>query len=149
MATNALEALGGTDPRRIEVNSEAYQARINPGSKIQIPQGSGGGLGQSKNSTQHHLTGWQRTEMAFQMAGGQFDRNDQTRWNSFSRGDRRFETRRQSIEIDNGFTPIAGNKPKNEPQMSGTEKLELAYRNAASFEERQRDNLSRMGRTRK
>lgn len=148
MGFNALEPVSGNDPRRIQLNSEAHQARLNPGLRLQIPEASIGGEGQNPNSTQQNLDGWQRQEQAFRLAGQAFDSDPASRWSRYSQGGRQTPERR-SIEIDGrGTHPVQGNTlPRPTGPASGDQRLAVTYEAAAQFEEKQRAQMSFLGRS--
>ena len=146
MGFNALDPVSGNDPRRIQLNSEAHQARLNPGLRVQIPEASIGGEGQNPNSTQQSFDGWQRSEQAYRLAGQAFDSDPASRWSRYSQGGRSRE--RRSIEID-GRNPVqmVGNPlPKPQTQATGDQRLAVTYEAAAQFEEKQRAQMSLLGR---
>lgn len=145
MSTNALDSVSGSD-RRIDLYSESHQAHLNPGQRVGVAEISSGGPGQTRDSTQQNLSGWQRTELAFQNAGNNFQSGD--RWARYSSGGGR-SSGRGSIEIDGTNPQNTQLRPNIQVKQSGIERLEAAYQNAATFEETQRDRRVLLGRSRR
>jgi hypothetical protein len=114
---NALEVR--FDGHRPEFYGESFQARLRPGFRLEIPEASiaktkrNGGGGQNWQQREHrHREDWQR----------------------FTSGRRSRVVELSSVEIDGGASLV---KP-DAKELSGQERLELAYEAAARFEEVQR-----------
>jgi hypothetical protein len=145
MGPNGLDKLGGTNDRRIELYSEAYEARINPGSRLQIPDTSFGGPSAGKSTVDSGADGWRRLENLLRSAGQIFDKDIKGRWGRYSRGEKAERQGARSIEIDSKATPAPARESPIDPSASANQKLEAAYGYAADFEERQRDAAAFFG----
>jgi hypothetical protein len=124
---------GFTIPYRIDLESEAYLARIGAGLRRQIPTASisSGGVDQRRREP---IEGWQLVAL---LSTGR-DEQDFARYSRGQRSRRMIEL--TAIEIDRPAQrsrPAQGEAPG--PTRGGYSRSEQAYEAAAQFEERARD----------
>ena len=139
--------------RRQDLWSEAHQALLNPGAKVQLPAVGvrPGQAGVGNNSLGREQEPWERVQN-FQLAGSfGFDRGLGLAPDSYG-SSRKKPPRRNLMGTDKGAVAIDGQPqeaakkapPIIDPKLSSHQKLQMAHAMAAHLEERNHERANRL-----
>lgn len=139
--------------RRQDFWSEAHQALLNPGAKVQLPAVGvrPGQTGVGNNSLGREQEPWERLQN-FQLAAGvAFDQGLGLAPDSYG-SSRKKPPRRNLMGTDKGAVAIDGQRqeaakkapPIIDPKLSSHEKLQRAHAMAAHLEERNHERANRL-----
>lgn len=134
-----LEGAGGStgQPGRIDFDGREHLERLQPGSQLQIEQGS---VSETRNNNRKPVDGWRRQESVLsEQSHLRADRSGD--WSKFSGGGRKGRQLGQ-VAIDGPHDPTL----EKAPSFSPDELKNGAWADqAAHFEERSRQNQPRLG----
>lgn len=155
MGVNALSGrtVKATD-RRHDLQGQAYQTRINPGSGKQVPSSS---VRTGRQDLNEGDRSWRRQERAQAAAGQAIDGSRSNDWNSFLGGKPRARALNNgSVEIDGKRAAQIAQDPSlqeaksklKDDKATGWDRAEAAYGMAANFAETQQDKKGFLSRLR-